>query len=46
MDQGRNYPGVWGFRSWIQLAVLVLTLGIGRQFYLLSGRLPEGAPSR
>jgi hypothetical protein len=34
MDQGRNYPVVWGFRNWIQLAVMVLTLGIGRQFYL------------
>jgi hypothetical protein len=46
MDQGRNYPAVRGFRNYFQLAVLVLTLGIGRQFYLLSGRLPEGAPSR
>jgi hypothetical protein len=34
MDQGRNCPVVWGLRNWIQLAVLVLTLGLGLQFYL------------
>ena len=34
MDQRRNHSIVWGLRNWIQLAVLVLTLGIGLQFYL------------
>jgi polyferredoxin len=33
MDQRRNHPVVWGLRNWIQLAVLVLTIGIGLQFY-------------
>jgi hypothetical protein len=34
MDQRRNHPVVGGLRNWIQLAVLVLTLGLGLQFYL------------
>jgi hypothetical protein len=42
MDQGRNYPVVWGLRNWIQLAVLVLTLGIGLQFYLFVRQVAGG----
>ena len=38
MDQRRNHSIVWGLRNWIQLAVLVLTLGIGLQFYLFVRR--------
>jgi len=42
MDQGRNCPVVWGLRNWIQLAVLVLTLGIGLQFYLFVRQAARG----
>ena len=42
MDLKRNHSVAWGLRNWIQLAVLVLTLGLGLQFYLFVQQAAPG----
>ncbi len=42
MDQDGNTAFVLGLRNWIQLAVLMLTLGLGLQFYLFVQQVAGG----
>ncbi len=42
MEQQRRTPLLIGYRSWVQLAVLAITIGIGLQFYLHVHQMASG----